>query len=354
MCEDSGKFDTFSIECESSILVVDDEESVLKLLTRYLGRLGYKVTTASDGEEGLSRVKEHYFDCALVDLNMPKLSGDELLKEIKRISPTTEVIIITGYATIESAVKCLGKLGAYDFITKPLHPISIVGPVVRKALERRKLYLENQGLIHELKNLNAHLERKVKEKTAALEDAYETLTLSYNELNHYISALININQLLLSITWSTDLDFIINNVLHYAMSITDSENALIMRTDEKGRVTDFTYAARNRNLIAFEKGGEVPPLMAQIIKNNKYMTINSMQDLEEFPWHLELLDAQGALPFSRVQGVPLKKGEGSIGVLMVFNKKNEYTARDSEILSYLANEATVAIIHGELTSPRPT
>ena len=86
------------------------------------------------------------------------------------------------------------------------------------------------------------------------------------------------------------------------------------------------------------------------MKTQEDLTINSLTDLEEFSWHLDLLDKEGAPPFSRIQGVPIKKGEGSIGVLMVFNKKREYTARDCKILSYLANGATVAVIHGELTA----
>ncbi len=244
-------------------------------------------------------------------------------------------------------MKCLGKLGAYDFITKPLHPISIVGPVVQKALERRRLYIENQRLINELKDLNAHLERKVKDKTAALEEAYETLTLSYNELNHYISALININQLHLSITWSSDLDYIIHNVLHYAMSITDSENALIMRVDGKKKVSSYTYAAPTIRNIEMHLGKEAPPLLAHMIESNRELIINSEAECKDFRGTGKLKKDQEKIAFSRFQGVPLKRGDECIGALAVFNKARDYTARDCEILSYLANGATVAIIHGE-------
>jgi len=343
------KLTSFSIECDKcSILVVDDEEPIQKLLKRTLSKMGYSVDTASDGEEGLKLFRQHSYELVLLDLNMPRLSGDQLLREIKKINPTTEVIVITGYASVESAVECLGKLGAYAYMTKPLHPISMLDPIVTKALERRKLFLENQSLIAELKDLNAHLERKVKEKTIDLEDAYETLSLSYNELNHYISALININQLLIAITSSDDLDFIVENVLQYAENITDSENALLLRTGEDCIIKDFTFASKPFEELNLKKDNKAPEFLRGIIENGKELTFNSKFDFNACGYNTDFQSSSEAI-LEKFAGVPLKKGDTTIGVLAVFNKREPYSKRDSELLTLLANGATVAIISAELT-----
>lgn len=330
------------------ILIVDDEEQLVRLLKTYIQRFGYNVVTASDGEEGLHLFKQRHFDLVLMDLHMPKLNGDQLLKAVKELNPSTEVIIITGNASVESAIECLGKLGAYDYITKPLYPISMVEPVIRKALERRKLYIENQRLIEELKELNAHLDNKVKEKTSSLEDAYNTLSNSYHELNLYISALIHINQLLLSITWSSDLDYIIENVLHYAVNISDSQNALIIRIDDNNIVKSIAYATGSIEELDLLLDHPPHPLFLDIIEQGKGVSLNDEDDFHTSLHRTKLIKQDQSYIFERFQGVPLKKGDNVIGILAVFNKTESYTKRDLDVLYFLANGATVAIINTEL------
>ncbi len=344
------KLTSFSIDCHrGSILVVDDEESIKKLLKKTLSKMGFKVNTASNGEEGLRLFREHSFELVLVDLNMPKLSGEQLLREIKKLSPATEVIVITGYASVDSAVECLGKLGAYAYITKPLHPISMLDPIVTKALERRELCLENQRLIAELKELNAHLERKVREKTNDLEEAYKTLSLSYNELNHYISALININQLLIAITSSGDLNFIVENVLQYAESITDSGNALLIRTTDEFVIKDFYFASKPFKELNLKKADTAPSFLRGIIESGKELTFNKKSDFNTCGYSTDSPCNRSEAIVERFSGVPLKKGDTTIGLLAVFNKHEPYSEKDSELLTLLANGATVAIINAELT-----
>jgi DNA-binding response OmpR family regulator len=348
LLEKPEKYSTFSIDYSNSkILIVDDEDKILKLIKRYMDKQGYQVTTAADGEEGLRLFQESFFDCALVDLNLPKISGERLLQEFKRINPRTEVIIMTGYASVESAISCLGKLGAYDYITKPFHPISQLESVVRKALERKALYLENERLISELKDLNSHLERKVKEKTRDLEETYEALSLSYNELNHYISALININQLLLSIANTKERDQIIENVLQLAVSITDSRNALLVRTTEEGKIRGITGAGKERHDKSLQVDGPLPLPLSLLMISKKELTINSRPEMDTLlASHNDA--GMGALLFSRFQAVPLRDEDRITGMLAVFDKHDDYSKRDCEILSFLANAALVAFINIDL------
>ena len=132
-----------------NILVVDDQESMRDSCQQTLCRSGYQVDTAEDGEKGLERLKEKSYELVILDLKMPGLNGLEVLKKIKEDDPEIVVIVITGHATIESAVDAM-KNGAFDFIPKPFTPESL-RLIVKRALTTRELTLENVLLRNELK-----------------------------------------------------------------------------------------------------------------------------------------------------------------------------------------------------------
>ncbi|RLB08400.1 MAG: sigma-54-dependent Fis family transcriptional regulator [Deltaproteobacteria bacterium] len=106
---------------KNKILVVDDEPAVRESLKDWLQEEGYEVGLASSGEEAIEMVKNEFWHVVLLDLKMPGLDGIETLQTIKKLEPEIEVIIVTAYATIESAVESI-KLGAYDYVIKPLDP----------------------------------------------------------------------------------------------------------------------------------------------------------------------------------------------------------------------------------------
>ena len=133
----------------ANILVIDDEESIRDACEQALSSNDINVEAAENGLEGLSLLKDKCFDIIILDLKMPGLSGMDVLKKIRENNPETMVIIITGFATIESAVEAM-KYGAYDFIPKPFAPDSLRG-IVKRALDRRELALENVLLRSELK-----------------------------------------------------------------------------------------------------------------------------------------------------------------------------------------------------------
>jgi len=130
------------------ILVIDDEESIRDSMCLVLRKEGYLVRSAVSGQEGLNRFGAEGFQVVFVDLKLPGTTGLQVLSRIKESSPETPVIIITGYASIESAVEAM-KLGAYDYMTKPFTPEE-VRVVTRKALESRRLLFENISLRREL------------------------------------------------------------------------------------------------------------------------------------------------------------------------------------------------------------
>ncbi len=132
----------------ADILVVDDEETMRDSCRQALSREGNRVTVAEDGARGLAILEKKAFDLVILDLKMPGLSGMEVLKQIKEEDSEIVVVVITGYATVESAVEAM-KSGAYDYIPKPFTPESL-RMIVRRALEKRRLSVENVLLRTEL------------------------------------------------------------------------------------------------------------------------------------------------------------------------------------------------------------
>jgi two-component system response regulator HydG len=132
-----------------SILVVDDEPELSQALSRLLSRHGFQTLTAHNGEEALEVLRSEQIPLVLSDLMMPRMNGVELLKAAKVVSPATEMVIVTGHGTIETAVEAM-KMGAYDFIEKPF-TASTALKVVRKALEKQQLMAENIELRRMLK-----------------------------------------------------------------------------------------------------------------------------------------------------------------------------------------------------------
>lgn len=121
---------------KNKILIIDDEESICDACSEVYIKDGHKVEIAKDGETGLKKVNEFNPDIVLVDLKMPGISGIEVLEELKKINPDIVSIVITGYATIDSAVEVMKK-GAFDFLPKPFTPDEL-RVITNRAIEKRE------------------------------------------------------------------------------------------------------------------------------------------------------------------------------------------------------------------------
>ncbi len=144
-----------------TILVVDDDEDILDLIERHLSNRGYEVLTAYDGEQAISLLDKLMFDLVITDLKMPKFDGMEVLRRAKEKDPNIEVVILTGHGTMDSVVEALRDGGAFDYLQKPLHNIKQLSFVTKKALERKRLRLENQKLLEALNETNSRLREKL-------------------------------------------------------------------------------------------------------------------------------------------------------------------------------------------------
>jgi len=136
------------------ILVVDDEEVVRLLFQSLLEPEGYRVLLAETGQRGAQLLDQHRPPLALVDKNLPDISGLDLIAQQKARHPDTEFIVITGYASLDSAVKAL-EMGAFSYLTKPFSDMDMVMDRIRAALEVNHLRFETTQLRDRLSTLSA-------------------------------------------------------------------------------------------------------------------------------------------------------------------------------------------------------
>ena len=137
---------------KETILVVDDEAGPRESL-RMILKPRYEVHTASDGREALHLIQSKDIDVVTLDLNMPGLSGIDVLKKIRKLKPNTEVIVITGYGTLNHAQEAI-RFGAGDFISKPFNVADVIS-IVSKSFERRSYILKINSIIERFQRLRS-------------------------------------------------------------------------------------------------------------------------------------------------------------------------------------------------------
>lgn len=170
-----------------TILLVDDDEDILDLIERHLSHRGYEVLTAYDGEQAISLLDKIKFDLVITDLKMPKFDGMEVLRRAKEKDPNIEVVILTGHGTMDSVVEALRDGGAFDYLQKPLHNIKQLSFVTKKALERKRLRLENQKLIETINETNSRLREKLMRVSRDLTGIVKLVSSSSdNEIKHTV------------------------------------------------------------------------------------------------------------------------------------------------------------------------
>jgi two-component system, NtrC family, response regulator HydG len=155
------------------VLVVDDDRANLESVARLVARERLRVVTAPSGEEALSRVRKGDINLVVADLMMPGMTGQELLRACRAVAPDTEVVLMTAYGTVETAVAAM-KDGAYDFITKPLKRHALV-KTIRQALDKQALIAENRALRAKLADLGNPGHRAVVGRSPAFRSTLDTL-----------------------------------------------------------------------------------------------------------------------------------------------------------------------------------
>lgn len=134
---DVGTDDDGSSAISARVLIVDDEPMIRQLLTDVLGDEGYRVDTVPSGEEAVIKLRDTRYDFVITDLMMPEMSGIQVIETVKQLDPETEVIVMTGYASLNTAVECM-KLGAANYLNKPIN-IDEIRIVLARMIEKKGL-----------------------------------------------------------------------------------------------------------------------------------------------------------------------------------------------------------------------
>ena len=165
----------------SSILIVDDEHEVRNILVRLLSTHGYEVDAVPSAEEALEQVAAQEPDLVLTDLMMPGMSGEDLIRELRRDHAGVSIIVMTSYPSVDSAVQAV-RARVDDYLRKPFDELDDVAHCVRRALERRRLQEENARLIRELEEKNRLLDGAAASLQEKVEEAEADLTTKIKRL----------------------------------------------------------------------------------------------------------------------------------------------------------------------------
>ena len=171
-----------------TLLLVDDEPSILSALRRLLRPVGYKIHMAESGLAGVEILEREAVDLVISDMRMPEMDGAKFLEQVRNRWPETIRILLTGYSDVASTIAAINRGEIYRYISKPWNDADLT-LIVREALERRRLQSENARLLaltqaqnDELKDLNANLEDKVRQRTAEIEQINSFLNLANDKL----------------------------------------------------------------------------------------------------------------------------------------------------------------------------
>ena len=177
------------------ILVVDDNRELREILEEYLRGEGDNVEGANNGKEALEKYRDNYYDLIITDLNMPELAGMELIKTVQQENEITEFVIITGYASMDSAVEAI-KIGAFDYIVKPFRMEELM-VVVKNVREKVRLKKLNTQLYDTLKSFYDEIERyrQKSESDAVNKEPKETVLESISDTEKIVKEIENFEKL---------------------------------------------------------------------------------------------------------------------------------------------------------------
>jgi len=228
---------------KKKILIVDDELLILRIISDILSKEGYEVKTAINYFNASQLLDGEKFDVVITDIRMPEKSGIDLLTHVREINSDIPVILMTGFATLESAVEAV-KQGAFDYLTKPLD-FNKLKRIVSQSIERFSLLSSNKKLVRELQEVNSNLEIKVSERTREL-----------------------------------------LNILHSANeSIVTTDNELIIKTVNPKTIEIYEKDCVGKKLDELIGGINFETIIPKILKNSSYITKHEVKYGEK---HLEI------------------------------------------------------------------
>ncbi len=301
------------------ILVVDDEERMCQSMQALLSQEGYDVATVLDGRDAIKRAQKERFDLVITDLRMSPLDGIKVLEGINKVSPQTLIIILTAYATLNSAIEAIGK-GAYDYLMKPVE-FSDLKKTVERGMEKLGWERTQRKLMVELQEKNTLLEQRLRELDAVYEAS--TSLISVLKLEDALDRIVNL---------AAD---VLGAKLGSLMILDEKENVLTIKA-ARGLEQDIVKQTRQR------VGGSISGWAAQ--KGEPLL----VEDIESDPRFRRL--NREKYETRSLLSVPLKLKGKTLGVLNMNNKLSgqPFNQSDLRLLSTFASQAALAIENATL------
>jgi signal transduction histidine kinase/DNA-binding response OmpR family regulator len=306
------------IEDSTKILVVDDEKRMCESLQTLLSKAGYNVTTVEKGEEALRWIDRSDFDLVITDIKMPQVNGLDILRAARTKDEDALVILMTGYASLESAISAINQ-GAYDYLMKPIE-FADLRLTIQRALEKRRVDKDRENLLRELKAKNTELNRKVEELDALYKAG---LSLSTTE---------NLKELL-------------GRIVTLATSVIDAQSGSIMLIQKsEGILTIEAAIGLDEKIVRqtrLELGSSIAGYIAQ--KGEPVMVENIDEDTRFKHFSKKHYATHSLLC------VPLKVKDKILGVINLSDKKTgvPFTPDDLRLLTTFAAQAAIAIDDAE-------
>lgn len=326
---------TMTQHANGKLLFVDDEESILDIVTEYFRLRGYVVVTARNGVEALQIMESERFDCCFTDINMPEMDGLALAEHIRTADNTVPVVVMTGYPSLENTIKTL-KNGVVDFLIKPVN-LKQMELCVRRVLRERRLFIENIILREEVEG-KARLEALNRE----LQDKLDDLNL--------------LNRIMSEFATPRSSAEVFQKVVDTAVQITHADGARFFVVNEDMPPLEIAASAAaasappsagegSPELQALEKPegvcdeGTVPPLLAakllaEIHLDRKPLLITENRGIQDLPRSVRSF-----------VGVPLTIRDKVFGVLTAVLERpgTRFNEKDLYYLSFLTNKAAYAV-----------
>jgi response regulator RpfG family c-di-GMP phosphodiesterase len=308
------------------VLVVDDDPGVRRFLVEALTEAGHSVAAAEDGERAIEIFRSHPCDVVVSDVRMGRVSGLDVLRAVKEHSPTTEVIILTAHATLDTAVTAM-RHGAYDLITKPLADLETLDRLVRRALEKQRLSVENRLLVDNLQARNLELKETVARLAAV------------NEIGKATTGLLDMNELYDSLVRLVAQHLKARRV-SVLISVPDSDTMTLAAS-----VGIPEHEAQNTRVkvgegIAGRVAASQSPLLVRDIEQTSLKAFRTGGKYTTASFMITPLNVS----------YPIRYQRRRVGVINVSDKHSgdPFTEQDLEFLSTLSSQVAVAIENARL------
>jgi K+-sensing histidine kinase KdpD len=316
-------------EAAPRVLVVDDEASVVEVFEEFLAAQGYALTLAASGEEAVRMLPDCKPDIILTDLNLPGLSGLEVMRSAKSVDPEVCVVVVTGYASASTAIDAL-RQGAYDYVTKPFDLGDLL-QIIERGLANRRLKVLNRELLEELRQKNEILREHEHELQERVRVATLQMTNLY-EVGKEISA-------------SLELEPRLAVICDRAATLSAARAALVYLRREQSDDFHPTWA----HGLPLGGGDEDEARFA----SGQGFLGRSVRD--QLPVQVDTPAAPEALALPGVRGdfrnalaVPLVAENQVIGVLCVVDKAGGFSGEDRGFLALFASQAAIAVRNSQL------